>query len=73
MNLKNRRGYAVWVLALLLTLGCHAAQADVQCDNQPIVDLAGMGIHGTATLCANPTGLKAQMRAKGLMPGHDSC
>lgn len=57
------------ILTLLLTCWLDTGFASQGCDKQGIVDLAGLGIGGTATLCNSNAGLKAHVRAEGLMPG----
>lgn len=57
-------------MALLLAgLWTNIALGDADCDEQPILDLAGAGVGGMAQICDTPVGLKAHFRANGLAPG----
>jgi hypothetical protein len=56
--------------ALAMAVTFNTAQAKGQCDNQDIIDLpfGESGVSGSATMCATPGGLKAQIRVQGLVP-----
>lgn len=65
----------VLLLAVLLVLLSGPALAEGQCSNEPIQSPMHPAypyepITGSATLCATQSGLKAQMRASNLVPGH---
>jgi hypothetical protein len=66
-RIKSLRNIGI-LTVLLLAFSTDTALAGAQCDNQPIFDF-GLGISGSATMCVTPGGLKAQMRAQGLVPG----
>ncbi len=57
------------LLTILLAWGSESTMAENGCDEEPVLDLASLGIGGTASLCQTPGGLKAHLRATGLMPG----
>jgi hypothetical protein len=60
------------ITSLLATLAMaftfNTALADDECENQGIFGIAD-GVGGTANLCINANGLKAQFNVKGLMAG----
>jgi len=64
----NWFGSAGIILTLLLFMGANTALAD-NCNVQPVVDLTGGTIGGTAEICQTPGGLKAHLKATGLTAG----
>jgi len=54
--------------AILMTVALNTAMAH-ECDKQDIIDAAGVGITGSADLCSDSRGLKAQLHVEGLVPG----
>jgi hypothetical protein len=55
--------------ALAMSLVMGNARAEGECDNQEVIDIAGLGLSGSAKLCSSSGGLKAKFRVHGLQPG----
>jgi hypothetical protein len=55
--------------ALMMAVFINTTHAGGQCDNQEVGDILSLGISGSANLCVNSGGLKAQFRVHGLEPG----
>lgn len=73
-TVPSKKLFMLCLLMLVLSVA-EVARAEAQCDQQPIIGPLVPGypygaITGSATLCATPVGLKAEMRAADLVPGH---
>jgi hypothetical protein len=54
--------------AVTMTVALNTAMAH-ECDDQDLIDAAGVGITGSADLCMDSSGPSARLHAEGLVPG----